>query len=174
MWYLFQQKVAHTVLRYGNFFVKFFISLLSLGFSGYWQLRFTAKSMKLVCFYTINYCSISLHNFSNIFSIYIYIHYLGVPCDLLTGEDRRFANENGEPAAHIASTVWVNWFRCHLLASFMTNFQRNDESAHARWHDRHWWDPNGTGRNPRICFHKSTSWRCRPWSKPFLHRKFLV
>ncbi|KAI1711884.1 ATP-dependent RNA helicase SUV3 like protein, mitochondrial [Ditylenchus destructor] len=40
--------------------------------------------------------------------IYRKVNEAGVPCDLLTGEDRRFANENGEPAAHIASTVWVN------------------------------------------------------------------
>ncbi|KAI1727511.1 ATP-dependent RNA helicase SUV3 like protein, mitochondrial [Ditylenchus destructor] len=37
--------------------------------------------------------------------IYRKVNEAGVPCDLLTGEDRRFANENGEPAAHIASTV---------------------------------------------------------------------
>lgn len=29
----------------------------------------------------------------------------GVPCDLVTGEERRFAREDGEPADHVACTV---------------------------------------------------------------------
>ena len=39
-----------------------------------------------------------------LFNMFVY-HYQGTPCDLVTGEDRRYAVSVDEPAKHVSCTV---------------------------------------------------------------------